>query len=77
MPLSLDDMASKGYTKGTAKADSMRKSWEAARSRMKTGYGAQPFGPTRKSNYNTMVDKASYRTDWDKWKTNWKAKMAE
>lgn len=77
MPLSLEEMASKGYTKGTTKAASMKTSYDAAKSRMKTGYGAQPFGPTRKANYNSMIDKAVYRTDWDKWKTNWPAKMRE
>jgi len=77
MPLTIAEMASKGYTKGTTKAAAMKTSYDAAKSRMKTGYGAQPFGPTRKSNYNSMIDKAVYRTDWDKWKTNWSAKMAE
>ena len=59
------------------KAASMSASWAAAKARMKTGYGAMPFGPTRKSNYSSGVDAASHRVDTDKWARNWAAKMRE
>lgn len=75
---SLEQMASKGQTKLATKAASMAASYNAAKSRMKTAYGATPFGPTRKSNYNAGVDAGQYRApDPNKWATNWKAKMAE
>ena len=78
MPRSLEEMASKGTTKLTAKATAMASSWSAAKTRMKSHYGEQPFGPTRKGNYNKMVDAGTYRApDPAKWATNWKAKMAE
>lgn len=77
MPLTIPEMADKGYTKATAKDDAIKRSWAAAKTRMKSGYDATPFGPTRKSNYKTVIDKAVHRTDWDKWKRNWSAKMAE
>lgn len=71
-------MVSKGQTKLTAKAASMASSYNAAKSRMKTGYGEMPFGPTRKSNYNSMVDAAIYRApDPSKWARNYRAKMSE
>jgi len=77
MPLSIEEMASKGYTKATAKDASIRSSWAAAKTRMIAGYDATPFGPTRKSNYKSVVSAATHRTDWDKWKSHWSAKMRE
>jgi hypothetical protein len=74
---SLDEMVSAGKAKMDRKSGSMASSYNAAKGRMKTGFGATPFGPTRKSNYNTGVDAATYRTDNDKWARNWRAKMAE
>jgi len=77
MPLTLEEMANKGYTKLTNKAASISSSWTAAKPRMKEGYGALPFGPTRKSNYNRGIDSATHRTDPDKWKARWLVKMKE
>jgi hypothetical protein len=68
MPLSLEEMAAKGYTKATAKDASIKASWAAAKERCISNYGKMPFGPTRKSNHAAAVRAASHRTDWDKWK---------
>ena len=77
MPLTLDEMAAKGVRKLRAKADQITRSWEAAKSRMISGYEATPFGPTRKANYRAAIEVAKHRVDPDKWERNWKAKMAE
>lgn len=78
MAKGIDEMATQGSGKLSRKAASMTSSYNAAKSRMKTHYGATPFGPTRKNNYNSGVDAATYRApDPSKWATNWKAKMAE
>jgi hypothetical protein len=74
---SLDEMVSAGKAKLDRKAAAMSSSWNAAKGRMKTGYGNTPFGPTRKANYNTGVDAATHRTDNEKWAANWRKKMAE
>jgi len=74
---SLEEMVSSGKAKMERKAGSMSASWSAAKGRMKTGYGATPFGPTRKSNYGAGVDAANHRVDTEKWARNWRAKMAE
>ena len=56
----------------------MASSYNAAKSRMQSNYAAQPFGATRKSNYNSGVSAAQYRApDANKWAANWKAKMSE
>ena len=73
----LEQMVSVGRAKLTAKEASMKTSWEASRARMKVGYGLTPFGPTRKANFNTGIDKAVFRLDTEKWATNWAAKMKE
>jgi hypothetical protein len=73
----LEEMATKGVTKAKAKDANIKASWSAAKERCITNYGAMPFGPTRKANHAAAVRAASHRTDWDKWLTNWKAKMAE
>lgn len=77
MPRSLSEMASKGYTKATAKDSSIKASWAASKSRMQAGYDAMPFGATRKSNYRAAIAVATHYTDWEKWRRNWEAKMAE
>ncbi|MEM1557425.1 MAG: hypothetical protein QXI11_00875 [Thermoproteota archaeon] len=77
MPLTLDEMADKGYRKAKAKEPRISTSWEAAKERMKRGYDATPFGPTRKANYRAAIDAARHRQDWDKWKENWTSKMRE
>ena len=75
---SLAEMAAQGATKLRTKSSSMAASWNAAKSRMNTGYGATPFGPTRKSNYSAGINAATYHApDVDKWQRNWSAKMAE
>ena len=73
----LEQMVAVGKAKLTDKEAAMKASWEAARARMKVGYGKTPFGPTRKSNYNTRIDTAVFRLDTEKWATNWAAKMKE
>lgn len=73
----MEEMVSVGQGKLERKAPSMSASWNAAKPRMKTAYGATPFGPTRKSNYNREVDAATHRSDPAKWATNWAAKMRE
>jgi hypothetical protein len=73
----LDQMASKGYTKLVNKAAQISASWNAAKARMTAGYDATPFGPTRKANYRAAIQAASHRTDPEKWRRNWTAKMAE
>jgi len=77
MAATMDEMVRKGVSKLRAKADSMRRSWEGARARMKEGYAALPFGPTRKANFNAGIDAATFRVDPDKWERNWPAKMRE
>ena len=76
--LTIDQMASKGQAKLSAKASSMAASWNAAKGRMSAGYGNTPFGPTRKANYQAGISAATYHApDANKWATNWRAKMAE
>jgi len=70
-------MVSTGSAKMTRKAAQMTSSYNAAKPRMKTGYGATPFGPTRKANYNTAIDAAVHRVDVEKWARNFRAKMSE
>ncbi|MDP3063634.1 MAG: hypothetical protein Q8O40_10580 [Chloroflexota bacterium] len=77
MARSLSEMVTQGKGKLERKASSMTTSWNAAKSRMKTNYGKQPFGPTRKANYNTEVDAATHRSDPTKWAEHYAAKMAE
>jgi hypothetical protein len=77
MPRTLEEMVSKGYSKATAKDANIKRSWEAAKERCITNYGAMPFGPTRKANHAAAVRAATHRTDWEKWKVNWPAKMRE
>lgn len=70
-------MVAAGKAKMSRKAGTMKTSYDAAKGRMKTGYGATPFGPTRKANYNSGVDAGVFRVDVDKWARNWEAKMKE
>ena len=71
-------MAAKGQAKLTRKAAAMASSWAAAKARMKTGYSAVGFGPTRTAAYGSAIDAATYRApDPAKWARNWSAKMAE
>jgi hypothetical protein len=68
MPLTLEEMASKGYTKAKAKEARISASWDASKDRMIEGYRGTPFGPTRKANYEAAVRAAKHRQDWDKWR---------
>ncbi|MEM2233908.1 MAG: hypothetical protein QXP81_10270 [Nitrososphaerota archaeon] len=77
MPLTLEEMASKGRAKLERKATTITSSWTAAKERMKAGYDALPFGPTRKANYRAGIDAATHRVDPEKWYRNWIAKMRE
>ena len=71
-------MAAKGAGKLRDKSPAMAASWNAAKGRMAAGYGATPFGPTRKSNYQAGINRATYHApDVDKWQRNWTAKMSE
>jgi hypothetical protein len=75
----LEELAAKGYDNYKAKEAQMKRSYAAARDRMARGYDATPFGPTRKANYKAALDRMikHYRTDAEKWKTNWTEKMRE
>ena len=74
----LEEMGSTGRTKLTDKASTMASSYTAAKSRMKDHFAKTPFGPTRKSAYNTGVDKAVWHApDPSTWYDNWIAKMRE
>ena len=76
--LSLPEMAAKGQAKLQAKSATMAQSWNAARGRMAQGYGATPFGPTRKAAYQAGISAATYHApDPNKWAHNWTAKMSE
>jgi len=77
MVLTLEEMVSKGYSKATAKDANIKRSWDAAKERCISNYGAMPFGTTRKANHAAAVRAATHRTDWDKWRTNFAAKMKE
>ncbi len=74
---SVSDMANRGASKLTAKTPTMKANYDQAKSRMKTNYGALPFGPNTKAAYNRGIDTATYRTpDVDKWKRNWLAAVS-
>jgi len=77
MAATIDEMVRKGVNKLRNKADSMIRSWNAAKSRMIAGYDATPFGPTRKSNYRAGIQTAEFRVNPEKWARNWPAKMSE
>jgi len=77
LAITLEEMAEKGYRKATAKDAAIKKSWEAAKERCISNYAKLPFGPTRKANHAAAVRAATHRTNWEKWRTNWTAKMKE
>lgn len=80
---SLEEMASKGERKYSAKVGAMDDHYGAAIPRAKRNYGELPFGPTVKGNYNAAMD--SYALDnyraaigpecASRWKENWMEKM--
>lgn len=74
MPRSISEMVEKGRRKLTAKAPMMSSNWNAAKTRMKTSYGAMPFGPSTKAAYGAGVDAGVHRApDIEKWARNWQA----
>jgi len=78
MARTLDEMVSKGRAKFAAKVPVMKANYEAAKGRMKTNYGALPFGPRTKAAYGAGVDAAVYTApDADKWARNWRARVAQ
>lgn len=68
-------MAARGAAKLRAKAEIMKRSWDAAKPTMIKNFEALPFGPTIKANFREMVGKAVYRSDPEKWSRNWQAKI--
>jgi len=67
-------MAAKGRRKLEVVIPRMAANWDAAKSRMKTNYGALPFGPKTKAKFNEGIDAARYRApDLEKWERNWAA----
>lgn len=82
---SLEEMASKGKRKYEQKLAGMESSYAASIGRAKAHYGEQPFGGTRKSNYNAAMDSyavENYRAaigpeSADRWYDNWIEKMRE
>ena len=74
----IPEMAAKGADKLRRKAATMASSYAAAKTRMKAGYAACGFGPTRTGNYNREIDEATYvAPDPAKWSRVWSEKMAE
>lgn len=80
----LEEMASKGKAKLSAKLPNMPASYRAAIPQAKENYGRCPFGGIVKANYNAAMD--SYAapnydigmdsTAVDKWYRNWMSKMS-
>ena len=78
MAYSLQEMASKGAAKLSARTATMASAYNAAKGRMVSNYNALPFGPSMKSKYAAGVQSATYRTpDVNKWQQNWIAKVSE
>lgn len=73
----LEEMASKGFRKATAKDDIIKRNWDRAKERCIANYAKLPFGATKKEAHAKAVRAASHRTDWEKWRINWMTKMAE
>ena len=73
MVRSLEEMASVGAAKMRRKAALMSSNWEGSKGRMKSNYGAMPFGPNTKAAYGAGVDAGRHRVDVEKWAVNWRA----
>jgi len=71
MAKTLEEMASQGYEKLSRKEPLMKRNWEAMKDTMIKHYRDQPFGPTRKANYEEAIRKATIRFDKEKWKEKW------
>lgn len=74
MVRSMAEMVEKGRRNLQRKAPDMSAHWDAAKTRMKTSYGALPFGPSTKAAYGAGVDAGRHRApDIEKWARNWQA----
>lgn len=74
MPRTISEMVEKGRRKLQIKAPTMSANWDAAKTRMKTSYGALPFGPSTKAAFGAGVDAGRHRApDIEKWARNWQA----
>ena len=74
MAVTIAEMVAKGKRNFTVKAPVMKANYDAAKGRMKTSYGALPFGPRTKAAYDAGVDAGIYRTpDIEKWARNFEA----
>jgi len=72
----LDEMVAAGKAKMTRKEATMKLNYDAAKTRMKTGYGLTPFNARMKTAYGLGVDAAVFRVDTEKWARNFKAKVS-
>lgn len=74
MALTIPEMVAKGKRTFATRAPTMKANYDDAKPRMKTSYGALPFGPKTKAAYNAGVDAGVYRTpDVEKWARNFEA----
>lgn len=72
MPLTIPEMVAKGKKALTRAAPRMKANYDDAKPRMKTSYGALPFGNRTKAAYNAGIDDAVYVVpDIEKWGKNW------
>lgn len=69
--LTLQEMVAKGERKLRVKEPTLKANYDAAKPRMKSNFGALPFGPRTKAAYNAGVDAGIYRTDFSKWGRTW------
>jgi len=74
----LEELATKGYENYKAKETQMKENYEAMLDTMVENYKKTPFGPKVKAHYEAAKERMRkhYRTDAEKWKTNWMKKMS-
>jgi len=66
----------KGRKALISKSLEMEDNWHGKKGDMIQGFGKMPFGPNRKANYMTGVNRAKYRNpNPDKWATEWERSM--
>ena len=83
--VTLEELANKGYRKLSAKIESMKADYAAAKEDAIAGYEALPFGPTRKANYRKAWEQyavANYQAKMspdiaEKWKRRWTSAMSK
>lgn len=83
--VTLEELANKGYRKYSAKLDTMKADYAAAKDIAISGYEALPFGPTRKANYRKAWDQyavPNYQSKMtpdvaEKWKKRWIEAMSK